>query len=162
MTETTGRRFELALYALLTLIIVGFLSVAMADGSPAATPGRSCPNSAAAITEASAAVGEGLAPITTMGSGMPGENWAVMHHGLILVGPEVACDALADVLRHEYAHVLQYRTYGYIYGQSWEVEADLMAARWGAEYLPYVGDRAMPVTDANHRHAEHVAHEHGK
>lgn len=162
MTETTARRVELTLYAVLLLIMVGFLSIAMADGSPAATPGRTCANSAQALDEASQAVGEDLAPITTMGSAQVGENWAMMRAGQIHVGPNVGCEHLADVLRHEYAHVLQFRTYGYIYGPAWEVEADLLSHRWGAEYLPYIGDREMPVTDDNLHRAGHVAHEHGK
>jgi hypothetical protein len=162
MTETTARRIELALYAILLLIMVGFLAIAMADGSPAATPGRSCSNSAEALTEASKAVGEDLAAITTMGSAETGENWGVMRGGRILIGPAVACEHLTDVLRHEYAHVLQFRTYGYIYGQDWEVEADLLSRRWGSEFLPYITEREMPVTDNNINRAGHVAHEHGK
>ncbi|MGA6164326.1 hypothetical protein [Amycolatopsis magusensis] len=149
----TARRAELVGYSLLVLIGVVFAMLAGATNAPAAAPVlRTCPADRAIVAEVSAQLGEDLAAITVLGSSRPGVEAAGLvdlDDGRIHLSARLGCEHLADVLRHEFAHVLQWRTFGprlsdRLPREGVEIVADEISHRWGSTYTPYLDKLGPP------------------
>lgn len=71
-------------------------------------------------------------------------NWGNANDMGVNVSPEVPCNRVRDVIRHEHAHMLQLRAYGSLKAANWavggriEIVADCASKLLGSQYTPYV------------------------